>query len=432
MTGNDRSLRSVQVRTTAVAMFTVVLVLTISAVVLVQAFERQQLEQVDRRLSGASRVLDIAIENPSALPVDAARESYVQVLDSQGTVVFASDPLAGKPALRLVPSTTPTEAMTVHVDGVGPLRVIALPLGERWLLFAETLTGVDDAVSALTTALLIGVPVLALVLGLVVWFVIGATLRPVQASIDRERRLVADVSHELRTPLAGARALLESESDIPAEIELNRLEALAVLTRLESMAADLLIEARNGQADGVRIDALVDLDDVVLRVTELVSPAATIHLDSGSVSAGQVRGNEQDLERMVSNLVTNALRHATSTVTVELAEAGGTVTLTVNDDGPGIRPEDRERVFERFTRLDYARSHHGTGAGLGLPIVRSVAEAHGGSVRAVDVPQGHGIAFVVTLPAADHRGRGGPKRTTLTSQPTTTQVTAPGCVTHPT
>jgi signal transduction histidine kinase len=108
----------------------------------------------------------------------------------------------------------------------------------RWVLLAESLESLGDAVTDLTSALVLGVPLLTIVLGALVWWAVGRTLHLVREAMERERRLVADVGHELRTPLAGARALLESESRVPAEIELNRLEALAVLARLETLADD--------------------------------------------------------------------------------------------------------------------------------------------------------------------------------------------------
>jgi signal transduction histidine kinase len=288
-----------------------------------------------------------------------------------------------------------------------------MPFGDNWVLYAESTQGVDDAVADLTRALLVGVPMIAGVLGLVVWFVVGRTLLPVQEALDRERRLVADVTHELRTPLAGARALLESESQILAEIELNRLEALAALTRLESMADDLLVEARNDGVSSPRLDGLVDLDDVAFRVLSLVPHRDDLHIDVSAVSGGQVRGNERDLERMIANLLANAVRHADRRVRLTLVEEGAVVTLTVADDGPGIPFEDCERIFERFTRLDDARGRDSSGAGLGLPIVRSVVLAHDGTIEVGEADMG-GAAFIVRLPSADRMLRVNASNTPLT------------------
>ena len=320
------------------------------------------------------------------------------MIDDGGNVAFASDPLHGAPPMR-AGGALAAHPETVEVEGLGSVRVIGIPMGSNTVLFAESLSSLDEGVSGLILALEVGVPILAAVLGVLVWLIVGRTLRPARVAMQRERRLVADVSHELRTPLAGARALLESESQVPAEIELNRLEALAVLTRLEAMANDLLVDARAEGSDPMRLDALVDLDDVALRVVDRLQEPPGVEIDPSAVSAGQVRGNAQDLERLIANLLSNALRHATRVVCVQLAERDGLVTLAVSDDGPGIAPEDRERVFERFARLDAARSRDDAGVGLGLSIARSVAAAHGGSIAVLDSNQG-GATFLVTMPAA--------------------------------
>jgi signal transduction histidine kinase len=110
-----------------------------------------------------------------------------------------------------------------------------------------------------------------------------------------------------------------------------------------------------------------------------------------------VRGDAVDLGRAVRNLLENAQRHATSSVVVALVEVDGAVQLAVADDGEGIAPDDRERVFERFTRLDDARDRDRGGAGLGLAIVREVLRAHGGDAVVEERPGG-GARFVVTLP----------------------------------
>ncbi|WP_328854458.1 sensor histidine kinase [Microbispora hainanensis] len=109
-------------------------------------------------------------------------------------------------------------------------------------------------------------------------------------------------------------------------------------------------------------------------------------------------GDAVDLRRVLANLVDNALRHAASAVRIGVHAEGDTAELTVTDDGPGIPPEDRERVFDRFTRLDDARSRDDGGAGLGLAIVRTTVEAHGGTVHLEDASPG--LRAVVRLPLA--------------------------------
>ncbi|MFQ5556045.1 MAG: sensor histidine kinase [Acidimicrobiales bacterium] len=113
-----------------------------------------------------------------------------------------------------------------------------------------------------------------------------------------------------------------------------------------------------------------------------------------------VDGDPRQLERAVRNLLTNAGRHARTTITVELQETHGTAVLAVIDDGPGIPADQRELVFERFTRLDHARSRDSGGTGLGLAITRAIIEQHGGTIGIDDAPGG-GCRLVVTLPMAD-------------------------------
>jgi signal transduction histidine kinase len=116
-----------------------------------------------------------------------------------------------------------------------------------------------------------------------------------------------------------------------------------------------------------------------------------------------VRGDRALLARVVRNLVENARRHTRTRVAVSVVTVGQDVVLTVDDDGPGVSPADRERIFERFVRLDDGRRRRDGGTGLGLSIVKRVVEQHGGVVRVADAPLG-GARFTVILPAADRSG----------------------------
>jgi signal transduction histidine kinase len=122
-------------------------------------------------------------------------------------------------------------------------------------------------------------------------------------------------------------------------------------------------------------------------------------VDATEVSAGRVRGRREQLARLVGNLLVNAERHAASKVDVSLSTSDGHVELVIDDDGPGVPAADRERIFDRFTRLDEGRARDAGGAGLGLAIVRGVTERHHGTVTVTDSPLG-GARFVVRLPAA--------------------------------
>ena len=144
----------------------------------------------------------------------------------------------------------------------------------------------------------------------------------------------------------------------------------------------------------------VDLDDVVELVARGLRANGAVVPDTRGVHPVQVTGDGQQLARAVANLLDNAVRHARSVVTVTLSQApDGRATLAVLDDGPGIPADRREVVFERFTRLDDARSASDGGAGLGLAIAREIAERHHGTLE-LDVGHAPGSRFVLTLPTS--------------------------------
>ncbi len=209
---------------------------------------------------------------------------------------------------------------------------------------------------------------------------------------------MSDASHELRSPVASIRTQLEvalrrpDRGDWPAVAQ----RVLAEDERLEQAVADLVELARLDEGAANSELAEVDLDEVVF---EECSRERAIAVDTSGVSGGRVRGRRDPLARTVRNLVDNACRHADRRVVITLQSTDDAVTLVVEDDGPGIAPDDRERVFERFTRLDEGRARDAGGMGLGLAVVRSTVEHHGGTV-VIDDAAPHGARFVVRLPAA--------------------------------
>lgn len=323
-------------------------------------------------------------------------------------------------------------------------RQIQTTAGNITLVAQQSLAEVDRTVNSVTHALMLAVPVLVVLMGLATWYFTGRALRPVEAirleaeeitgttmhrrvpepdsddevgrlartmnamlarletSTQKQRQFVSDASHELRTPLASIRANLEvalrneSSTDWP---EVAR-RVLAEDERMEDTVAELLELARLDEAEGpLPIDTLpeVDLDEVV---ADLVITPRRVPVDATRVSAGRVHGREDQLSRAVRNLVDNAARHANSKVAVTLTSGDrGRVELLVDDDGSGIAPEDRARVFERFTRLDEGRARDAGGLGLGLALVKGIVESHHGTVTIDDSPLG-GARFRVTLPAA--------------------------------
>lgn len=255
----------------------------------------------------------------------------------------------------------------------------------------------DTAVTSVTRTAGWTLPVAVLFVAAVAWFAAGrglrhATLERLQQALAEQRRFVSDASHELRTPLATLRSSLEvalahpQRRDWPAVVR----AALGDTGRLQQLADDLLLLARLGP-DAPTVEGhadrfpTVDLAGIVAeQVGERThAGSATITLpDTGPVF---VRGSELDLGRVVRNLLDNAVQHAQRHVAVELTTTDGTAVLTVTDDGPGIPEADRERVFDRFVRLDPARDRPDSpaqhGAGLGLAIVRGVVSRLGGTVQ---------------------------------------------------
>ena len=211
----------------------------------------------------------------------------------------------------------------------------------------------------------------------------------------RQRRFVSDASHELRSPVASIRAQLEVALRKGDAADWNAVagRVLEEDARLEDAVAELLELAR--AEEGAPLDqADVDLDELVL---EEARRERRVAVDTTKVSAGRVQGSATQLARAVRNLLDNACRHAERRVDVTLAPHDGSVRLTIDDDGPGVAPEDRERVFDRFTRLDEGPRRDAGGVGLGLSMVRVIVERHGGHVGVDEAPIG-GARFTVTLP----------------------------------
>ncbi|WP_329493729.1 sensor histidine kinase [Kitasatospora herbaricolor] len=222
----------------------------------------------------------------------------------------------------------------------------------------------------------------------------NATLDRLQSAVEQQRRFVADASHELRSPLAALRAELEialARPDLADWPEVVR-GALGDTERLQHLVTDLLLLARlDAQDTSRRPAAPVDLGDLVREEAARRRPPAhlilTVRTAPGPVL---VDGHRAPLTRVLGNLLDNAERYAAATVSVGLAfdDRRREAVLEVRDDGPGIPPEDRARVFERFTRLDEARTRDSGGAGLGLAIARHIAALHHGTLEVAACPDG--------------------------------------------
>ncbi|MEU6760909.1 HAMP domain-containing sensor histidine kinase [Streptomyces sp. NPDC046853] len=295
----------------------------------------------------------------------------------------------------------------------------------------------ENAVSTALTSMLIGFPVLLAVIAGVTWLVTRRALRPVdairsemaeitasedlarrvpepdthdeiarlatttnetlaalQTSVERQRRFVADASHELRSPIASLRTQLEVGAAHPELLDVHG--AVEDTVRLQELAADLLLLARldAGEKPG---EGHVDLAALAREeLSQRTRDRADVRMD---LKNAEVAGSRSQLARVLGNLVNNAQRHASSHVTVATRSDGGWVVLEVADDGDGVPQGERDRIFERFVRLDDARTRDDGGAGLGLAIARDVAARHGGTLTVREAPGG-GALFELRVPAA--------------------------------
>jgi signal transduction histidine kinase len=228
-------------------------------------------------------------------------------------------------------------------------------------------------------------------------------LARIEAGHRMQQRFVSDASHELRSPLATIISGLEVVEAHPelldAELAVGTL--LPEAHRMRALIEDLLLLAR---ADEQRL--VLRNEQVILGDLAEVE-AARVQRDTGceihtDIAPASLIGDPAAMGRVIRNLMENAVRHAKSRVDIRVGSRDGAAVLTVSDDGTGIAPADRGRVFERFVRLDEARARSGGGTGLGLAIVAEVVAAHGGTVTIDDRPGG-GTAMIVTLPRRANR-----------------------------
>jgi two-component system, OmpR family, sensor kinase len=220
-----------------------------------------------------------------------------------------------------------------------------------------------------------------------------------------QREFVADASHELRTPLTVIRGQLEvlAAQTEPSGEEVRRVERLAQqeITRITRIVDDLLLLVQSERVDFLHVES-VDLDPFVEQLWDGVSLTAERRFELGPVPSGSLRADPDRLAQAVRNLASNAITHTREPdgrVRLDVQRvASDHVRFLVTDDGPGIPAEERARVFERFHRIDPARSRSQGGAGLGLAIVRAVAEAHGGTAHAIEPADGRGARIELVLP----------------------------------
>ncbi|HIW63318.1 MAG TPA: HAMP domain-containing histidine kinase [Candidatus Stackebrandtia excrementipullorum] len=335
-------------------------------------------------------------------PIPTGRDAtVVQVFDADARYERGSlgaDPLVPVLPVDMWQSALAGENVTVEGSRAslnGTLRVTAARAGDHTILVAVSEDELD-AVPKLASGLAITFAALAAVVGVVLWWAVGWTLRPVEAARAKQREFVADAAHELRSPLANMRTELEVAARIGAQDELID-NLLSDVNRLSRITEDLLLLARLDDTDEPWRPAELDLVDL-LRDTAADYSDARVDVDAALPEEPVLINADVDgIRRILINLVDNAVRHATSHVRLACASGGSSVSITVVDDGQGIPETDRLRVFDRFTRLDDSRDRDLGGTGLGLSIVARLVAAHRGEIHLADA-EPHGLSVTVRLP----------------------------------
>jgi len=327
--------------------------------------------------------LDVAtLQGPTWRPaierfLDGTADLSFAVRPDRGRAVLTTL-LWGLPVVLLVAVGPTVVAIGRALRPVRRLRADLVAIGDRAAGAAVSLPGGDDELSALVHEA-------------------DRMLRRLEAGEREHRRFVADVSHELRSPVAAIRTVTEVALTPPSAGSTRRALRLVAAegARMEQLVGDLLDLARAAALPIAR--TTVHLDAVVRAEADRPRRLPVTHADLAAV---RLPGDGRQLARLVGNLLDNAARHGATGVEVGLHLDAAEVALTVDDDGAGIAPDDRTRVFDRFVRLPAGHALDPHGSGLGLALVAAVVEQHGGLVAVRGSARG-GARFEVRLPRLD-------------------------------
>ncbi|MGW6476865.1 ATP-binding protein [Streptomyces sp. NPDC055059] len=450
------SRRSLRLRLTAAAALVITVGLAGAAVVLVAWLRTSLTSGLDQaawqRAQAVAEIVDSG-EITATVPSSGERDTAVQIVDRSGKVRSSSPNLQGHRSVFTFPATaTATASDDPHARSLQDLplgedatwRAVAIPAGTRndpvTVYAAVPAEDVSTSLARLTGGLAIGVPLAVTALTSVAWLLIGRALLPVEmlraqtaeitasdlsrrlevppsadalgrlattlndllarleTSTQKQRQFIADAAHELRSPLSSLYTQLDVAARHPDSADWPALAPALVedCERLSVLVDDLVRLARLDARPRLR-KRPVDLDEIVFAEVRRARERTPLTIDQHAVGAARVHGDADALARVVRNLLDNAVRYATRRIDVSLGVQDGTAQLVIADDGPGIPEPDRQRVFDRFNRLDDARARDTGGSGLGLAIVRDIITAHHGSTRIED--NAPGARLVVHLPA---------------------------------
>ncbi len=414
-------------------------------------------ESIESEIAASERtdLVNIANQLVAGRPLESivlrtAPVGTIEILDEEGEIHhpivegtgWQRPPRGSFPGHGLEPGEAfDADDAAVKISGDEILTTVSVPVGTETVQVASvrSLAQVNATVKSIGNTMWFAVPLAVAFVAMLTWLLTGRALAPVanirqevesisrttlhrrvpvpatrdeiarlattmnsmlerlDNAATREQEFLSDASHELRSPVASIGATLEvalrneANADWP-DVARRALEDQA---RLGASVDALVTLSSLSEIAAAHTDAsqTVDLDDIVM---EVANRPARVPISVANVSAAQLQGRPDLLERLVRNLIHNAQRHANTRVDVHLRTDGDTVFFTVDDDGDGVAVEDRERIFDRFTRLDEGRSRDHGGTGLGLAMVRSIATRHGGVVTCTESPLG-GARFSVQL-----------------------------------
>jgi signal transduction histidine kinase len=444
----------ISARSAAVSAVVVLSALTFAGAGLDAILYRSLLAGVDDAAAGRVRSLAEALRSDSVDNVDSAllttdqRVVAIQLISADGKVVKRSGSAPKTPLVAvsefdfhlrrgISDDAVPNDDMRVSGQRV------STPSGDYTVLVGEGSEAVEATARAVALLLACGAPIIIAVAAAASYWLVRRSLQsvdairsrvaeistsdlaervPVPSSRDEiaalavtmnemlvrleaghraQQRFLGDASHELRSPLATIISGLEVAEAHPELLNAQLANLLPEAQRMRTLIEDLFLLARADEQNLLRHKEEMSLDELaeVEAARARREGGCTVHTD---ICPARLTGDPAALSRMIRNLVDNAVRHANSCIAIEVGSRNGTVIVTVSDDGPGIAPAERSRVFERFVRLDPDRSRSGGGAGLGLAIVAEIVAAHCGTVSIEDRPGG-GTKMSVALPQHTNR-----------------------------
>lgn len=368
------------------------------------------LKQPGRLEPNTQQILPERMEKRHILSAIHQREYYLRLLDLSGRIVAE----AGFQPEGL-PLTSGKVTWQTLKDAQGMrYHQISLSLHTQdnvswgYMQMGRALKDLDDYLANVKLALLLGLPIAMILVCVAGWWLSGLAMQPIYQSYKQIQQFTADAAHELRTPLAASQAQVESALRLPHLSELEARDILETIERqnrrLTTLVVDLLLLARmERQSVPVRRQNSC-LNDIV---SDLLEELETLAIAAGVTLTSDIRlhepltvvGDEEQLYRLVSNLIVNAIEYTPpgGQVTVILNRSDHYALIQIQDTGIGIAKLEHKRIFDRFYRVSSDRSRGTGGSGLGLAIAMAITKAHNGSLQ-VQSELGKGSTFTIRLP----------------------------------